>query len=51
MMTPFWDGGYKVVPKSRKMRVDYLIEWIDKRKRSGLMVDEYYYNLLQKWSQ
>ncbi len=51
MMTPFWDGGYKVVPKSRKMRVDYLVNWIDKRKRSGLMVDEYYYNLIEKWSQ
>lgn len=50
MMRPFWDGGYKVLPRNRKQRVDYLIGWIQDRKMMGIKVDEVYYGFVQRWS-
>lgn len=50
MMRPFWDGGYKTLPRNRQKRVDYLIEWVQSKKSRGLPVDQAYYNYIQRWS-
>lgn len=50
MMMPFWDGGFKVMPKDVNRRVDYLLEWIQQRKEKGMVVDPYYMKLVEKWS-
>lgn len=50
MMRPFWDGGYKVIPKNKDMRVTYLLGWIEKRKAIGLFVDDIYMRYVEKWS-
>lgn len=50
LMFPFWDGGYKVIPKNRSTRCSYLAEWITNRRKAGLEVDDYYMKLLEKWS-
>mgnify|MGYP003333858239 FL=1 len=50
MMMPFWDGGYKVMPKNVILRIDYMTKWIQKRKEKGLPVDDMYYRLVEKWS-
>jgi hypothetical protein len=49
-MRPFWDGGYKVVPKNKDLRVKYLLGWIEKRRESGLFVDDIYMRFVEKWS-
>lgn len=50
MMRPFWDGGFKILPRNRQQRVDYLIGWIQDRKSMGIKVDEVYYTYVQRWS-
>lgn len=50
MMRPFWDGGYKVIPKNKDLRVKYLLGWIEKRNQSGLFVDDIYMRFVEKWS-
>jgi len=50
MMMPFWDGGYKVMPKDVALRISYMTQWITQRKSKGLDVDPYYHQLIQKWS-
>jgi len=50
MMRPFWDGGYKVMPKDRDVRVKYLLKWIEKKKADGFFVDDVYMRLVEKWS-
>jgi hypothetical protein len=50
MMRPFWDGGYKVIPKNKDLRVTYMLDWIEKRKADGLFVDDVYMRFVEKWS-
>lgn len=50
MMRPFWDGGYKVMPKDRNLRVDYMLKWMDKKKKEGEELDELYMRLVTRWS-
>lgn len=50
MMRPFWDGGYKVLPRSRQLRVDYLIKWIEDHRKAGIAVDPAYYRYVERWS-
>jgi hypothetical protein len=50
MMRPFWDGGYKVLPRSKERRVEYLINWIQDKKARGITVDKVYYTYIERWS-
>ena len=50
LMMPFWDGGYKVMPKKVGLRIEYMTNWIRDRRSKGLPVDDLYIRLIEKWS-
>lgn len=50
MMRPFWDGGYKVIPKDKDMRVTYLLDWIKQKQKEGQVVDDMYMRLVERWA-
>lgn len=50
MMRPFWDGGYKVMPKDRNVRVEYVLNWMEKKRKEGEELDEMYMRLVTRWS-
>lgn len=50
LMMPFWDGGYKVMPKNVSLRIEYMTNWIRERRAKGLPVDDLYIRLIEKWS-
>lgn len=49
-MRPFWDGGYKIMPKDKKVRVEYVLNWMDKKRKEGEELDEMYMRLVTRWS-
>lgn len=50
MMRPFWDGGYKMMPKDKNLRVDYMLKWMEKKAKEGEELDEMYMRLVTRWS-
>ena len=48
MMLPFWESGFKRVPKDKKLRVNTLADWLEKNDTED---KEYYINYMKKWSQ
>lgn len=45
MMQPFWDAGYKRMPKDRGKRIDVLLAWIKEHN----IQDEWYNKLVFNW--
>ena len=45
LMKPFWDSGYKIIPKDKGKRIDILANWIKKFD----VKDEWYNQLVFNW--